>query len=129
MITKDDAIARLQAAADELRPLSYEELEKLADALPGVTGPDDEWREYRQISLGDEKLYIHALIGSWGLRRRVSVELEIYNEDGTIDPSVTGCVYFERFKSGKYAEPTIEKWHVVLAALVAVAVIVAAVFV
>jgi hypothetical protein len=94
-MTQDQAKTILSEIANQLKSFSYADLQKL-DA-----SEDDEWRLFREVVIGSEKLTIFALISEWGLRRRISVELIALSEDGAIGPENIGCVYFERFRSGK----------------------------
>jgi hypothetical protein len=124
MISREQAANHLQKQADELMNLNYDELRALADRLQASS--DEEWPELKRLTIEGETLYIFALIRTWGLRRRVSVELVISNEDGTISPKVVPCIYFERFKSGKLHRPNVEWWQLVVVGIVVVAAILAA---
>jgi len=125
MISKEDARALLDSAGRELKALSYEEFHELDARLPA--SPHDEWREWRRTMVGDTELHFHVLIGEWGLRRRISVEIALCSEEGSISPANIGSVYFERFRHGKLVEPSLHIWHFVVAGVVLVALISAAV--
>lgn len=113
MISKEDAWAVLDAAAAQLKTLTYEELGKLAAGLLG--SPDTEWREFQQVTLGGEHLHIDVLMGGWGLlRRRISVEMVLSSDDGTLTPATVPCVYFERFRSGRLYVPRTKGWEIAL---------------
>jgi hypothetical protein len=109
MIAPDDANKLLQGVAADLKSLSYEELKELATGLQRPA--NDEWCKLRELNVDDQKLQVAARVSNYGLfRPRISVELIIYSEDGTIDPRVVPSVYFERFKSGRlYPAARIQK--------------------
>lgn len=106
----DPGIARARTLLDhigaELQALSYEQLQALDKQLPwNANDPKDEWRFLRDVTWDDQKAQVYALIDEWGLRKRISVELILLSEDGSIGPDNLGCVYFERSKSGKLFYP------------------------
>jgi len=123
MISIEQATDCLQKQAAELMDLNYDELRALADRLQASS--DEEWPELKRLTVDGETLHICALIRSWGLRRRVSVELLALNDDGTISPKVIPGVYFERFKSGRLYWPNIEWWQLSIVGIVVVAIVAA----
>lgn len=128
MNSRETAFARLEAASAHLKTLSYEELQKLAAGLP--CSPHSEWRKLQQITVDGKPLHIDVLMGKWGLfRRRISVEVVVNSDDGTITAAVVPCVYFERLKSGQLREPTVTPQRVIVVSIVLVVILVVAVVV
>ena len=123
MISRKQATDYLQKEAAELMALNYDELRALADRLQASS--DEEWPELKRLTVDGETLHICALIRTWGLRRRVSVELLVLNDDGTISPKVIPGVYFERFKSGRLHRPNVEWWQLCIVGIVVVATVAA----
>ena len=96
MLSQEDADACIEAAAADLKSLSYEELERLAR----LHGSSDEWQS-RELQTAGETVYVNTTFAKFGrFRKRVSVEMVLSAEGGCDWPRVP-CVYFERFKSGQ----------------------------
>ena len=99
----DEATKLRDRVAHDFENMSYEQLRELSAKLdPAVDG----WTRLRRVELPSGNLDVHALICHWGLvRRRISVELTVSSEDGSIHPGVVPCIYFERFASGRIFKP------------------------
>ncbi len=80
MVSQEQADPALREVAWELMEMSYDELRLLDKRLPQST--DDEWREFRRLTVNGETLYVHVLMGRIGwLRRRINT----YSVDPTGD--------------------------------------------
>ena len=101
MLSREKADACLEAAAADLKSLSYEELERLAK----LHGSADEW-ESRKLQVDDETVYISTTFAKFGrFRKRVSVEM-VLGVEGEDARSRHPFIYFERFESGRlYPSP------------------------
>ena len=116
----DEAMKLRDRVAREFENMSYEQLQELSATLDRAV---DGWTTLRREELPSGGLDVEALISEWGLvRRRISVELSVYSDDGSIHPGVVPCVYFERFASGRIVKPgargtvvTIGLWLALLA--------------
>ena len=116
----DEAMKLRDRVAREFENMSYEQLQELSATLERAV---DGWTTLRREELPSGGLDVEALISEWGLvRRRISVELSVYSDDGSIHPGVVPCVYFERFASGRIVKPgargtvvTIGLWLALLA--------------
>ncbi len=97
MISREDAYACLEAAAADLKSLSYEQLENLTERYaPDGQAPDI----VSQVE--SQTVYIGTLIQKFGrFRKRISVEMMLSVEDEW-DPSRYPFIYFERFESGRF---------------------------
>ena len=111
MIPLEDAEACLEAAAAELRELSYEELERFARSH----GMLDDWQS-REVQIDGEKVDVNTMIGKLGrIHKRISVELTLSAESGML-PADTPFLYFERYESGRlYPSPREAAMDAVLA--------------
>ena len=99
----DEAMKLRDRVAREFENMSYEQLQELSATLERAV---DGWTTLRREELPSGGLDVEALISEWGLvRRRISVELSVYSDDGSIHPGVVPCVYFERFASGRIFKP------------------------
>ena len=99
----DEAMKLRDRVAREFENMSYEQLQELSATLERAV---DGWTTLRREELPSGGLDVEALISEWGLvRRRISVELSVYSDDGSIHPGVVPCVYFERFASGRIVKP------------------------
>jgi hypothetical protein len=102
----DEAIELRDRIARDFESMSYEQLQELSATLDRTV---DGWTTLRREELPSGALDVDALICQWGLiRRRISVELAVYSDDGSIHPGVVPCVYFERFASGRIFKPGAE---------------------
>lgn len=120
----DEATELRNRVVRDLENMSYAQLQELSATLePSVDG----WATLRREKLPSGAFDVHALICKWGLvRRRISVELTVTSEDGSIHPGVVPCVYFERFASGRMCKPGARGTAVIIGvalALLAVAII------
>ena len=96
MIPREKADACLEAAAADLKSLSYKELERLAD----LHGSADEWQT-RELQVDGETVYISTTFAKFGrFRKRVSVEMVLGGE-GQQKQWGHPFIYFERFESGR----------------------------
>ena len=95
------AHACLEAAAADLKTLSYAELERLAKLHEGA----DEWQS-RELQVDGKTVYIHTKLAKFGrFRKRVSVEM-MAGVEGEEEQSRCSFDYFERFESGRlYPSP------------------------
>jgi hypothetical protein len=101
----DEAIKLRDRVAREFENMSYEQLQELSATLERAV---DGWTTLRREELpsGGLNVNVEALICQWGLvRHRISVELTVYSDDGSIHSGVVPCVYFERFASGRIFKP------------------------
>ena len=111
----DEAMKLRDRVAREFENMSYEQLQELSATLERAV---DGWTTLRREELPSGGLDVEALISEWGLvRRRISVELSVYSDDGSIHPGVVPCVYFEGFASWRLGKPgargtvvTIRQW-------------------
>lgn len=99
----DEAMKLRDRVVRDFENMSYEQLQELSATLePTVDG----WTTLRREQLPSGALDVHALICHWGLvRRRISVEVTVSSDDGSIHPGVVPCVYLERFASGRIFKP------------------------
>jgi hypothetical protein len=97
MICREKACACLEAAAADLKAMSYEELERFGRS----EGMLNNWQsQERQVD--GERVYVNTMICKLGrIQKRVSVELTLSAEAGKL-PANTPCLYFERFKTGRF---------------------------
>ncbi len=99
----DEAIKLRDRVVRDFENMSYEQLREFSAKLDRTV---DGWTTLRREELPSGPLDVHVLICHWGLvRRRVSVEVTVNSEDGSIHPGVVPCVYFERFASGRIFKP------------------------
>ena len=99
----DEAMKLRDRVARDFENMNYEQLQELSATLDRTV---DGWTTLRREELPSGALDVDALICQWGLvRRRISVELTVYSDDGSIHPGVVPCVYFERFASGRIFKP------------------------
>ena len=102
MLTEAEAQQHAESAARELRKLSYDEL--LARAQAPSEGAEALDR-FDQHPHGEPFVSITiSKMGRW--RKRVSVEV-VVTDEGWEKWGNVGCVYFERYASGKIWEPTV----------------------
>lgn len=99
----DEALKLRDRVACEFENLSYEQLREFSATLrPTVDG----WTTFLREELPSGAIDVHALVCHWGLvRRRISVEITVSSDDGSIHPGVVPCLYFERFASGHIFKP------------------------
>ena len=96
MLSQNDADRCIEAAAVELKSLSYEELERFAE----LEDRDDAVLD-RQLDVFGETVYVNIAIGKLGrFRKRICVEM-ILSAEGGHQWARVPCVYFERFESGR----------------------------
>ena len=101
----DEATKLRDRVVHDLEKMSYEQLQEFSAKLD-LDPAGDGWATLRREELPSGNLVVHALICRWGLvRRRISVELIVSSEDGSIHPGVVPCVYFERLASGRIYKP------------------------
>jgi len=101
--TVDEAIKLRDRVACDLENMSYEQLQEFSATLDRAV---DGWATLRREKLPCGGLVVQVLIHHWSMfRRRISVELTVYSDDGSIHPGVVPCVYFERFASGRIFKP------------------------
>ena len=104
MIPREKARACLEAAAADLKELSYEELERFAGSHCML----DNWQS-RELEVDGEKVDVHTMMCKLGhIHKRISVELTLSAHGGILPPD-TPCVYFERFESGRFYPSSREK--------------------
>ena len=97
MIAPETAYAYLEAAAVDLKSLSYQELERLAKRH----GSADEWQT-REVQVEGDIVYISTKLARLGrFRKRVSVEI-VLGVESEEKPSRCPFIYFERFESGRF---------------------------
>ena len=109
MLSQEGANACIEAAAAELKQLSYEELEKLAACQDGNDVTLD-----RELKVSGETVYVNTAIGKLGrIHKRVCVEMVLSAKGGTLWPD-TPCVYFERFESGRLYVARAKGWETAL---------------
>jgi len=87
----------LEAAATDLKTLSYAELERLAELHESA----DHW-QIKDIQVDGKTVRIYISFAKIGrLRKRVSVEMNLSAED---EKGQSHCpfIYFERYKSGRF---------------------------
>lgn len=104
MISREDARAYLESESNKLKGLSYEELERFARSHNLF----DNWKSHA-LQISDEKIDVNTMICRLGrIRKRISVELTLSAEGGIL-PADAPCLYFERFKSGRFYPSPREK--------------------
>lgn len=100
---RSKAVELRDRVARELESKSYERLQEFLTTL-----------SRDEIGLADicsedtphGTLHVCGVISEWGLiRRRISVELTVHSEDGSVHPGVVPCIYFERFATGRIIKP------------------------
>lgn len=106
----EDAYACLEAAAADLKTLSYAELERLAE----LHGSADDWQT-RPLQVDGETVHIYTTFAKLGrFRKRVSVEMALCAES---EEKQSRCpfIYFERFETGRlYPSPGAKEWEAAL---------------
>jgi hypothetical protein len=107
MISREKADACLEAAAADLKSLSYEELERLAE----LHGSANEW-ETRELQVDGQTVYISTTFAKFGrFRKRVSVEM-VLGVEGQEKQCHYPFIYFERFASGRlYPSSAAKGWQ------------------
>lgn len=107
MLSREKANACLEAAAADLKSLSYQELERLAK----LHGSADEWQS-RELQVDGETVCISATFAKFGrFRKRVSVEM-VLGVEGEEKRWRCPFIYFERFESGRlYPSPGAKGWE------------------
>ena len=109
MLSQQDAYARLETAAAELKELSYEKLEIFARSHCML----DNWQS-RALLVDGETFDVNTMICKLGrLHKRISVEMTV-SAEGDIQWSETPCVYFERYKSGRLYVAQAKGWEIAL---------------
>ncbi len=108
MISREKADACLEAAAADLKCLSYQELERLAK----LHGSADEWQS-RELQVDGETVYISTTFAKFGrFRKRVSVEM-VLGVEGEEKRWHCPFIYFERYESGRlYPSPEARGWEI-----------------
>ncbi len=97
MISQEMACACLEAAAAELKEMTYEELERFAESC-GIFG---DWKS-RELEHDGVAVEVVMLAGKLGLiRKRISIEITLSTVGGEA-PDRTYCRYFERYRSGRF---------------------------
>ena len=109
MLTQDDAQKRAEELGAELMRLSYNDLVDLRHAQ---CENSDTLCRFEDHPKGE--LYVDVGIGKLGrMRKRISVEITVTG-DGWEKWDQPGCVYFERFASGKLYWFTTSAWQALL---------------
>ena len=104
MISREKACACLESESAKLKELSYEELERFARSHSMF----DSWQS-RELQVDGEKVEVNTMMGKLGrIHKRISVELTL-SAEGDILQADTPCLYFERFKSGRFYPSPKEK--------------------
>ena len=111
MVSRETVGACLDAAAAELKEMSYEELERFAESH-GMFG---DWKR-RELEHDSVTVEVFMLAGKLGhIRKRISIEITLSTVAGEA-PERTYCRYFERYQSGRfYPSPREEARDAVLA--------------
>lgn len=99
----DEAVTLRDRVSCDLEKMSFEQLQQFSEALDRAA---DGWTTLRRVELATRTLEANVLVSHWGLlRRRVSVEIAVCSDDGSIHPGIVPSVYFERFASGRIFKP------------------------
>jgi len=97
MISRDRACACLETAAGDLKRMSYEELERFAISH----GTLCDWQS-REVLVDGHKVDVNTLMGKVGrIHKRITVEMTLQADVGILCAD-TPCLYFERYKSGRF---------------------------
>jgi len=97
MISQEKADACLESESAKLKEMSYEALEEFARSHNLL----DDWQS-RELQVDGEKVWVSTTICKFGrIHKRISVEM-VLGAEGEGPPAVTACLYFERFKSGRF---------------------------
>jgi len=97
MISREHADACLEEASVDLKAMSYEDLETFAESHSMFDG----WQS-REIQVDGTATEVFILAGQLGrINKRISIEITL-SSVGEEVPEHTYCVYFERYKSGRF---------------------------
>ena len=97
MLSQEATNACLEAAAAELKEMSYEELEGFARSH----GMLHDWQS-REVLVDGHIVYVNTMMGKVGrIHKRISVEMTLHADVGIL-PENTQFEYFERYQSGRF---------------------------
>ncbi len=109
MFSEEQVDACFEAAAANLKAMTYEQLEDYAD----THGTWYVWKD-RDFRFDGETINVSTLMGRLGRTKkgqRVTVEISLDAEEGVL-PRRSRCVYFERYKSGRLYDAEASEWEI-----------------